>query len=188
MDRGRDFFEQAFKRRGWLMVPPVIFTVFVQQHETEAHWVFFVGAIVFALGLWLRVWAQTHLHYRLKEPTSLTIGGPFAYVRNPIYLGNTLLLAGMCFLSELVWFVPLMLVWCALVYGIVVRYEESRLHGKFMSDYVQYRINVPRWWPRWTSWNPRAHSLPSRRLFWPSIVAEVHCVLLALPYVLKECF
>ena len=46
-----------------------------------------VGAIVAAPGLALRAWASGHL----RKNESLAIGGPYAYTRNPLYLGSFLL-------------------------------------------------------------------------------------------------
>ena len=169
------------------MAPPVLFTIFNHQYETEAHWVFVVGGALFALGVAVRTWAQVHLRYRLSASTGLTVTGPYASVRNPIYIANTLMLAAMCLMSELVWFVPLMVLWCMMIYGVAVRFEEYRLHGKYGQDYVRFRVNVPRWLPHWGDPVASGRRRWNSKHIWMSILAEVHCSLMVVPYVVKEC-
>ncbi len=188
MELDQSLYARVFKYRGLLMVPPVLFTMFSHHAETEGHWVYWVGAIVFAWGLFGRIWAQMHLRYRLRVATKLTLTGPYAYVRNPIYISNTLMLVGMGFLSELVWFVPLMLLWCAVVYSATVRFEEYHLKGKYASEYEQFCVNVPRWIPKLPITSALKQSEPLRNHFWPSILAELHCWFLVIPYGLKEIF
>jgi len=95
------------------MVPVVVFLVFFTRGETEDAWVVFpAGLGVFAAGVLMRIWAQVHLHYRLKIHKILTTTGPYAYMRNPIYAGNAAMFVGLCVMSELVWLAPVVLVWC----------------------------------------------------------------------------
>ncbi len=186
MKKDHGFFHSVFKLRGGLMLPPVLVTLFSHHGEIEDHWVFFAGGLVFATGAALRIWTQTHLHYRLSEPTRLTYTGPYAFVRNPIYIANTLMLVGMCFLSELLWFIPFMLFWCGLVYSLTVMHEERHLDGKYDDAYMRFYTNVPRWLPRTRAWKPQAIPAPKQSFLWPSLLTEAHCVLLVIPYVFKE--
>lgn len=173
--------------RGWLMVPPMLFVTLCTWTETEGHlFVFGIGGFVFALGLVLRVWAQIHLHYRLKIRKVLTVTGPYAIVRNPIYIGNTIILAGACMLAELYWFVPLQILYCAVVYTFVVRYEENHLAQKYGNAYVKYLSSAPRWFPKRTTGlsNGKGHFFTEYLL--PSLLAEVHNLLLLIPFIVKE--
>jgi protein-S-isoprenylcysteine O-methyltransferase Ste14 len=52
------------------------------------------------------VWAQKHLGYRLKITQSVPTAGPYALLRNPIYIGNTLVILGAVVMSEVLWMVP----------------------------------------------------------------------------------
>ncbi len=142
-----------------------------------------IGGVTFALGLALRIWAQTYLHYRLKAKTALTTGGPYAIVRNPIYVANTVMMAGACMLAEMFWFVPIQVLYCAAVYSLVVRYEERHLAAKYGPSYLAYMRAVPRWFP--------TRRLPSvaadtRPYLTPSLLAEAHNLLLLLPFIVKE--
>ena len=175
----------AFKLRGWVMVPVVVFLVFFTRGETEDAWVVFpAGLGVFAAGVLMRIWAQVHLHYRLKIHKILTTTGPYAYMRNPIYAGNAAMFVGLCVMSELVWLAPVVLVWCAVVYSFVVRYEESRLILRYGEPYLDYAREVPRWIPKLHG--PRERLSGAGRFLWPSVAAELHCLLLPIPFALKE--
>ena len=76
----------AYRFRGLLMLPPMVFVTLCTWGEVENEWVIFgVGGVVFALGVALRLWAQLHLRYRLNTRTVLTTTGPYAHVRNPMH-------------------------------------------------------------------------------------------------------
>lgn len=164
------------------MVPLVAAMFFCRWYEAEQDWLVFpVGCAVFLAGLLVRVWAQTHLHHRLKVEMNLTTTGPYRYMRNPLYIGNTLLLVGLCVLMRLPWMVPVALVYCALVYTLVVRDEEGRLESEYGAHYEEYKRQVPRWMPRAL---PKATPLnpPAIAFLGASIKAEAHnLLLLVLP-------
>ena len=179
-------FQRVFKARGWLMSPPLLFVLLSRHYEYESDWLTFgLGGAIFAFALLLRIWAQMHLRHRLTVHTSLTTTGPYAHVRNPLYVGNTLMFLGLCVMSELVWFCPLMLLWCAVLYTIVVRYEETHLAPKYGTAYRQYLQNVPCWIPRLFS-KAAVPFADKRHLLIPSFRAEAHCLFLVMPFILKE--
>jgi len=81
-------------------------------------------------------------------PRALVVSGFYRYVRNPMYVGLVMALAGYT-----LWFGALSLLLYALfvaaaVHAFVVLYEEPILRGKFGAPYEQYLQSVPRWWPR----------------------------------------
>ena len=177
-----------FHLRGVLMVPPVAFVTLCFWGNVENNWVILpVGGVVFLAGLVIRIWAQMHLHYRLKIKKVLTQSGPYVYVRNPIYVANTLILLGICIMTGVVWFVPIMLIYCAAVYAFVVRCEEAHLLKKFNDDdqYQEYLENVPRWMPH-LRFTAKSKVFEAKRFLFASIIAEVHCLLLLIPVVLKK--
>jgi len=177
-----------FKQRGLIMVPPVIFATLCTWNEMENELIISsVGGLVFITGLLLRIWSQMHLHYRLKVHKALTTTGPYGYVRNPVYIGNTIMLVGAIIISELLWFAPMMLVYCAVVYNVVVRFEELHLLNKYGGAYAEYMSKVPRWIPRTISTGLSA-IIDTRRFLVPSLLAEVPGLLLLLPFIVKEYF
>jgi protein-S-isoprenylcysteine O-methyltransferase Ste14 len=87
-------------------------------------------------------------------PRRLVVTGPYCYVRNPMYIGGLLFLAGCVVLfAEF----SLTLLWYAfgLLIGVnlfVLFYEEPTLRRKFRADYEEYCRNVRRWIPHLRPW------------------------------------
>lgn len=178
-------YDRIYKIRGLLMLPPCLFELVVFYRATDWDAVVWpAGLALFLAGVALRTWAQVHLHYRLKTRKALTTTGPYSYVRNPIYVANTAMLLGLTIISELLWFLPVMLLWCAAVYRFVVRREELHLAEKYGDPYRQFLATVPRWIPNFRGQHQYGTGL--RRFFIPSVVAELHCFLWLVPFVVKE--
>jgi protein-S-isoprenylcysteine O-methyltransferase Ste14 len=175
--------EWVYQFRGYLVAPPLIFAIFWSRFETEAEFIWPLGICLFAFGVGLRIWAQQHLHYRIKVHKTLTMKGPYSFVRNPIYIGNIIISIGAIVISELLWLVPLILIYYLGIYSLVILYEETHLLSKYGEPYRKYMADVPRW-------VPKALHLKEIRIIneylHQSIVAEIHCLLLVLPFILKE--
>lgn len=99
------------------------------------------------LGLIIRAAAAGHLH----KQEVLTMTGPYAYTRNPLYFGSALLTAGAA-IGTWSWISGVILcVYFAVVYGVVMRREEGELrqhHGLAFEEYAQ---GVPLFFPRLTA-------------------------------------
>ena len=173
-----------YRFRGYLVAPPLILALFCFSLETEMDYLIWpLGISLVLTGVFLRIWAQQHLHYRLKVRKCLTITGPYALVRNPIYVGNILICLGAIITSELLWLAPITLFYCFSIYSLVVHYEEEHLLKKYGEAYQRYLSEVPRWLPR----TIRFENLKLiNRYLLTSVIAEIHCPLVLLPYVLKE--
>ncbi len=89
-----------------------------------------------------------------RAATALVTTGPFAWSRNPIYLGNTLLLAGAAFAFHNPWFLPAALAAALAVTPLAIRREEAHLARVFGSEWESYRRRTARWFGR--SGSPRA--------------------------------
>lgn len=173
----------VYRFRGYLVAQPFIFAFFWFYWETEEYFVWPLGICLFLMGVALRIWAQQHLHYRLKVRKRLTTTGPYSFVTNPLYIGNILMCLGAIVISELLWLFPLTLFYCLGIYSLVVRYEESHLLYKYGESYRRYMVEVPRWLPKVI----RLKNLGLiNKYFHQSIVAEIHCSLLVLPFILEE--
>ncbi len=101
------------------------------------------GAPCWLAGLSLRAWAAGHLRKNLE----LTVSGPYAYIRNPLYAGTLLVVAGFVIASRSLWFALLAAVLFFLVYQPVMENEERHLRTLF-PGYDAYAQRVPRLWPR----------------------------------------
>jgi len=71
--------------------------------------------------------------------------GPFALVRNPLYVGNFLIWIGFAIASGLLWMAPVAWTLFALQYSAIVRFEEAALVQHFGGSYETYLREVPRW-------------------------------------------
>ena len=101
------------------------------------------GAPVAIAGLGLRAWAAGHLAKNQRLATS----GPYAYTRNPLYLGTLLVAAGLALAARNAGLALLFAGVFLLVYLPVVELEEQHLR-KLFPDYAGYAARVPRLWPR----------------------------------------
>lgn len=102
------------------------------------------GAFVSLLGLAIRAWAAGHI----RKNAQLATSGPYAFTRNPLYLGSFLLGLGFTIASGQV---VLGLLFVALFLGIyfpVMRVEASTLGELFGKEYEVYRESVPLFFPR----------------------------------------
>jgi protein-S-isoprenylcysteine O-methyltransferase Ste14 len=174
-----------YSHRGVMVAPPLVLALVLRGEREYGMLIWLIGLIVFALGMGIRIWAQEHLHYRLKMHRQLTDTGPYQLVRNPIYWGNTLICVGCAIVSRVLWLAPVELVWCAVVYYFVVRSEEAVLKERYGQEYLDYLEQVPRWFPKKLNLNNLG--IINRHIF-SSIIAELHCLLWLVPYIGKEIF
>ena len=97
------------------------------------------------LGLALRAWAAGCL----AKNRQLATGGPYAYTRNPLYLGTLLVAAGLVIASRNIGLGILFVAVFLLVYLPVIQLEEQHLRTLF-PEYATYAERVPALWPRLT--------------------------------------
>lgn len=115
------------------------------------------GILLVCAGEGLRLWAAGHL----RKDEVLTTGGPYAYVRNPLYIGSLTIAVGFTLmLRSFLLLVPL-LAGFALAYRAETRREGKALREKFGAAFDQYRQAVPAWVPRLSRY-PQADLEPFR--------------------------
>ena len=109
------------------------------------------GFPVVAAGEYLRLWgvAIAGSETRTTGPvggTYLITTGPFAYVRNPLYVGNILMYVGAGIMSNALfpWLVMIVLFYFGWQYSLIVSLEEEHLAEKFGEEYDRYCKSVPR--------------------------------------------
>jgi len=104
------------------------------------------GALIGAIGLWIRVRAAGYLH----KQEVLTTTGPYAYTRNPLYLGSFLLTIGAAVAAHS-WSSALILVcYFALFYSFVRRREQRELFQSHGDAFTEYARTVPLFLPHLT--------------------------------------
>src|SRR5213082_1606632 len=139
-----------FRNRSWLPVLFIGVPLLVPGHMTATGWI--VGAVAIIAGEWIRLAgvaaAGTVTRRRSRTVQRLVTYGVFAWVRNPLYVGNFLIWMGFTVISGVWWFLPIAVVIFAVEYSLIVRYEEGVLESIFGADYLAYKQSTPRWIPR----------------------------------------
>jgi len=119
-----------------------------------------IGAALIIPGLAIRALASGHV----QKNEQLTITGPYAYTRNPLYLGSLILAVGFAISARSWWIgAGLVLIFLA-IYLPVIRGEEAFLQEHF-SEFAEYARQVPRLLPRLSSRN-RGQGKFSWDLYW----------------------
>ena len=109
----------------------------------QVSWLLFGFAIALC-GLILRAYAAGHL----RKHKQLAVSGPYAFTRNPLYLGSTLLAAGFSVASHS-WVSALLLgAYLLIFYPAVIRREQDELRALYGDAFVEYASRVPAFWPR----------------------------------------
>ena len=103
------------------------------------------GSVLIVLGLALRAVASGHL----RKNAEVTSSGPYAYLRNPLYLGSLIMAAGFAAAARDLWLAAAILVFFLGVYLPVIFSEEAWLRANFPA-FEDYARRVPRLWPRFT--------------------------------------
>lgn len=103
-------------------------------------------------GLLIRALASGHV----SKNESLATSGPYAYTRNPLYLGSLLIGMGFALAARSWWVGVALVIMFFAIYLPVIRGEESFLRQKF-AEFDEYARRVPRMFPRLT---PAASAAP----------------------------
>jgi len=101
------------------------------------------GTAIILPALVLRTAASGHV----KKNQEVTTSGPYAYTRNPLYLGSIILVIGFGVASRNVWLASALVITFLALYLPVVREEEDHLRAQF-PEYGDYAQRVPRIIPR----------------------------------------
>ncbi|MFB3903420.1 MAG: isoprenylcysteine carboxylmethyltransferase family protein [Acidobacteriota bacterium] len=132
---------------------------------------FSAGILLGGLGLALRVWASGYL----KKGRELATSGPYAWSRNPLYLGSFVMGLGFTVAAGSLWLTLLFLTLFVAVYLPVMKREERELAQMFGSDYSVYREAVALFLPlgapvHRTSRTP--HQAPRGNFQWQKVICN----------------
>jgi protein-S-isoprenylcysteine O-methyltransferase Ste14 len=139
-----------FRHRGWLPVPFLLVPLLAHGVMEPLNWI--VGFALIVLGEAIRLSgvaaAGTVTRRRSRTVQRLVTYGIFAWMRNPLYVGNFLIWMGFTVISGVLWFIPVAVLLFAVEYTLIVRYEEGVLESIFGQEYLSYKSRTPRWFPR----------------------------------------
>lgn len=136
----------------WLLAAPTVRSILV-------------GAVISALGLFIRGAASGHL----RKYEQLATGGPYAYTRNPLYFGSAFLAAGFIVAGRSWVGGAIVALYFAVFYYAVMRNEERDLRARYGPAFEAYAAIVPLFLPRLTpgSLASAPQSAPRQPFSWP---------------------
>jgi len=113
------------------------------------------GTVVGAIGAGVILWCVLSFVMLGKgtpapfdPPRRLVVRGPYKFVRNPMYIGAVLALAGAAFFYESPALACYAALFFVLTHAFVVWYEEPSLRSTFGAEYERYCKLTRRWWPK----------------------------------------
>ncbi|MFN3873611.1 MAG: methyltransferase family protein [Ignavibacterium sp.] len=146
--------ELFFRFRSYTPIPFLILMIVFENASVSSLITGFVIALVGeAIRLWGVSWAGSETRTTGKVGgTYLIISGPFAYVRNPLYVGNILIYLGLGIMSYAMfpYLQIIALLFFIFQYYLIVKAEEEYLFNTFGEQYKKYFESVPRFFPRFT--------------------------------------
>lgn len=123
--------------------------IFIILAQPEMATLLFGGAISL-IGIALRAWSAGHI----RKNAELTVSGPYAFTRNPLYLGSFLLGLGFAIASgrTILWIIFALLF--LLIYLPVMKTEAETLRRLFSAQYDEYSHSVPLFLPGLIAYKP----------------------------------
>jgi protein-S-isoprenylcysteine O-methyltransferase Ste14 len=122
-----------------------------------------LSVLLATTGELLRIWSAGHL----RKEEVLTTGGPYRWIRNPLYLGSFLITGGFCLIAGSLWIWLLAVTYFGLCYAPVIRYEERVLAAKFPDEFPQYAAAVPALYP-----TVKSYPHKSTRFSWQQVLVN----------------
>lgn len=155
---------KLFKYRSYTPIPFLILMVAYQQSNV---WSLPLGLLIAVCGELIRLWAVSWAGSETRTTgkvggTYLVINGPYAHVRNPLYVGNILIYFGLGIMSFALfpYLQIIALAFFVFQYYEIIKEEEGFLREKFGNDFTEYYKNVPRIFPRLTPYRKEGVEQP----------------------------
>jgi len=147
-----DFRQKIFSYRSYTPIP---FLIVMLIFAKPTLWSLLIGFSIALVGELIRFWGVGYAggETRTTGPvggSKLVTNGPYAYVRNPLYLGNMLMYLGFGVMSMALfpYFQIIGLIYFFVQYYLIVTLEEDYLSRAFPDEYALYIKHVPRFIPR----------------------------------------
>jgi len=143
-----------FKYRSYTPIPFLVVMLIFQEATPVS---LITGFAVAVVGELIRFWGVSWAGSETRTTSevggsNLVISGPFAHVRNPLYIGNILIYLGIGIMSFALF--PYLqigaLIFFIFQYHFIVKEEENFLHKTYSDFYTEYIKNVPRFLPSFT--------------------------------------
>ena len=159
-----DFKKLIFSNRSYTPIPIAITIIFFSSFKFPFY---LSGVILIFIGETIRFSAVRYAGGATRTlkvgAPSLCTSGPYAFTRNPLYLGNMIIYIGFVCFSGGPYLFELLLFVCfyfAFQYSMIISLEEKTLYEKFGNSYFDYVKNVPRLFPRLSRWKSEDNRRP----------------------------
>ncbi|MDQ6996534.1 MAG: methyltransferase [Mariprofundus sp.] len=117
--------------------------ILLLARPTLTSWIF--GLAVVAVGEALRLWASGHIH----KSAEVTVTGPYAMCRHPLYLGHFLVATGFCVTGDSITAFIIVSLAFFIIYMPTWKNEEQNLIQLFGDTYREFMAVTPAMLPRW---------------------------------------
>jgi protein-S-isoprenylcysteine O-methyltransferase Ste14 len=143
---------KIFKYRSYTPIPFLLIMFFYANPNI---WSILIGLFIALTGEAIRIWGVSWAGSETRTTGNvggsfLVISGPFAHMRNPLYVGNILMYTGLGIMSFA--FFPYLqilgLFFFYFQYKLIIKEEEHFLEKTYGNDYENYRRNVPSFFPK----------------------------------------
>ena len=128
-----------------------VFLIFARPELT----MLIIGGSIAVIGLLIRAWASGHI----RKNQTLAISGPYAYSRNPLYLGSFIMGLGFTIASGVWWLALIFAILFLGIYFPVMKAESKELIDIFGEEFENYATQVPLFIPRLTAFRDKNSSL-----------------------------
>ncbi len=147
---------------------PIPFVVVMLVFAYPNIWSLAAGFIIALTGELIRLWGVSWAGSETRTTggvggTYLIVSGPFAHLRNPLYLGNILMYTGLGIMSFALfpWLQIAGFLFFSFQYYMIVQAEEKYLEETFGEEFKAYKTSVPRFIPRLTKYKAGSLEQPS---------------------------
>jgi len=150
----KNFASKIFKYRSYSPLPFLLLMVYFQVATVSS---MIIGFLIALIGEFFRLWGVSHAGSETRTTdgvggTFLVVSGAFAYVRNPLYLGNMLMYLGIGIMSMALFPYLVFFFW---QYNVIIKEEEGFLRSKYGKSYEDYCASVPKLIPSFSKYkNP----------------------------------
>ncbi len=144
--------EFFFKFRNYTPLPFLVYMLIYGKDNFSFNSII-IGTGCILLGELIRIYGVAYIGgvsrtRSFSTGQKLIIGGPYSYVRNPLYIGNLFLSGGLVIMANVhIYFTLGFLAFFFFQYIPIIHWEENNLTNQFGEEFKQYTQRVPRWFP-----------------------------------------
>jgi protein-S-isoprenylcysteine O-methyltransferase Ste14 len=154
-----------FKYRSYTPIPFIILMIFFSEPSFQS---LLIGLTIVLFGEFVRLWGVSVAGSETRTTdgvgsSQLVTSGPFAYVRNPLYVGNVCIYFGVGIMSWAgVPFLPVItLLYFFFQYSLIINLEEEHLAEKYGTEYQTYKLSVPKIFPSFKKFSAQNGNQPT---------------------------